>query len=121
MATRSFWRKAPSRELTPAIQRYGERLQEAILQLAQYFAAGLEAAAKQGAPWTDRTSAARQGLRSFAVKTATTVVIYLVHSVKYGVHLELGTKRMAPRPIIMPVLESHYSQIMAAVRRLVGA
>lgn len=123
MATRSrsFWIKAPSRELIPGITSYGERLREAVLQLAQFFAAKLEAAAKQGAPWRDRTGAARQGLRGFAIRTATAVVIYLVHGVNYGPHLELGTRFMAPRPIIMPTLEAHYADIMRAVRQLVGA
>ncbi len=115
------WTIPPSGQLMPNIAGYETRLIAAIGALADLFAAKMQAAAQAGAPWTDRTSAARQGLRGFATKAATSVVIYLVHSVFYGVYLELGTSRMAPRPIIMPVMQAHYGEIMAAARRLVGA
>lgn len=123
MATKSGfrWITPPSKELVPNIISYRERLSEAVYQLASLFAARCESAAKTGAPWTDRTGAARQGLRGFAVRTATAVILYLVHSVNYGPYLELGTRFMAPRPIIMPVLEAHYGSLMRAVRQLVAA
>lgn len=115
------WTMPPSAQLVPNLGSYEQRLLAAVGALADVFAARMEAAAKAGAPWTDRTGAARQGLRGFAVKAAASVVIYLVHSVFYGIYLELGTRRMAPRPIIMPVLTAHYASIMAAVRQLIGA
>jgi hypothetical protein len=106
---------------------YATRLRKALGDLADFFAAKLEAFAKLHAPWVDRSSNARQSLRAFAIKTAASIVIYLVHGVAYGKYLELGTtnedntERMAPRPIIMPTLEAHYGEIMAATRRLVAA
>ena len=120
MATQ-FWTTAPSRQLIPNLRSYPERLLAAIQALGDVFAARIEAYAKLNAPWTDRTGAARQGLRAFTVKEAMRVVLYLVHSVEYGKWLELGTRRMAPRPIILPALEAHYAPIMADLRRLVGA
>lgn len=115
------WETAPSGQLIPNLASYEQRLIAAIGALADLFAARMEAAAKAGAPWTDRTGAARQGLRGFAEKEATRVVIWLVHGVRpYGVYLELGTSKTRPYPIIMPVLQAHYGPIMAAVRQLVG-
>lgn len=114
------WKTPPIR-LVGRLDDYRERLWQAIGMLADLFAARMEAFAKTHAPWTDRTGAARQSIRGFAVKQATSVVIWLVGGVDYFVHLEFGTRVMVPRPIIMPTLEAHYSQIMQAVRRLVGA
>lgn len=113
--------KVPPVALVRRVDDYARRLWQAIGLLADLFAARMEAFAKTNAPWTDRTGTARQSIRGFAVKQATSVVIWLVGGVDYFVHLEFGTRVMAPRPIIMPTLEAHYSQIMQAVRRLVGA
>jgi hypothetical protein len=115
------WQIAPDQQLVPNIKAYGDKVWAAIGDLADYFSARLEAAAKAGAPWTDQSGAARAGLRSFTVKAAASVVIYLVHSVFYGLFLELGTRRMAPRPIIMPTLEQNYAPLMSALRDLVAA
>lgn len=91
---------------------------DAIEQLAAFFAAKIEAYAKQNATWTDRTGAARQGLRAFTVRAATSVVLVLTHSVAYGLWLEiLHGGRFA---IIMRTLQQHYAPLMAAVRRLVA-
>lgn len=121
-----IWDVSPT-VLVKGLDDYATRIRKALGALADFFAARLEAYAKQNAPWTDRSGNARQGLRAFAIKTAVRVIIYLVHSESYGKYLELGTtnedksERMAPRPIIVPTLEAHYAEIMAAVRRLVGA
>lgn len=123
MATTSafVWKVAPSQQLIPRLEAYRERLNDAILQLANYFAARMEAYAKVHAPWTDRSTAARQGLRGFAVRQAATVIIYLVTSVDYGLWLELGTRNSRPHPIIMPTLQAFYAEVMRAYRQLVGA
>lgn len=123
MAARSglVWKVAPSQQLIPRLEAYRERLNDAILQLANYFAARMEAYAKVHAPWTNRTTAARQGLRGFAVRQAAAVIIYLVTSVDYGVWLELGTRNSRPHPIIMPTIQSFHAEIMRAYRSLVGA
>lgn len=99
---------------------YRDRVLQGMFQLADMFAQKMEGYAKSNAQWTDRTGAARQGLRGFAQKAALSVTIYLVHSVFYGVFLELGTRYMAPRAIIMPTLEAHYGKIMAAFRALLS-
>jgi hypothetical protein len=114
----SFWQVAPDRQLVPNLRTYRERVLEAIEKLAQFFVAKMEAYAKRNARWTDRTGAARAGLRAFAVRTATYVAIYLVTSVHYGLWLEVANGgRYA---IIMRTLQAHHAEIMDAARRLVA-
>lgn len=123
MATKSglTWQKPPSAELLPRLTGYSEDLSDAVLELADYLVAKMASYARVHALWTDRTGAARQGLRGFAIRQAAEVILYLVTSVGYGVHLELGTIYMAPRPIIMPTLQAHGAEIMRAYRALVRA
>lgn len=89
---------------------YGSRVNDAVHRVAQYFAPVVEAEAKANAPWTDRTGNARQGLRGFVEDlSASTVAIYLTHSVEYGVNLEL--KYQGRYAIILPTLESRYADV----------
>lgn len=118
MAVQFRWDGDPL-ALATALDGWEQNVLSALGELADYFAGTLEAYAKANAPWTDRTSNARQGLRGEAEKLATAVVIYLIHTEDYGVFLELGTKYMTPRAIIGPTMESHYAEIMAAVEALV--
>ncbi len=97
---------------------YGRRVIQALHMLADHFAAVLEAYAKQTAPWTDRTGAARQGLTGLAVKAATGVTIILAFSVHYGIFLEL--KNAGKYAVIIPTLEKHYAEIFQAVKALVA-
>ena len=114
------WTIAPTGQLVPNLHSWETRVLTAVRALADLFAARMEAYAKQNAPWNDQTGAARAGLRSWAVSAGTGVIIYMVHSVYYGIFLELGTSKMAPRPIIMPTLQAHYAPLMAEIRALVG-
>lgn len=53
---------------------------------------GVEAAdsMKAGRPWRDISGNARRGLRTEVEVTKEEVILYLIHSVEYGVNLELG-------------------------------
>lgn len=73
--------------------------------LAASHAARGERAMKANAPWSDRTSNARQGLFGESEETADGAVIVLGGTVEYQPYLELGTSRMAPRPIILPTAQ----------------
>lgn len=116
MAT--FWETAPSDELVPNLRRYRDRVLDAIEQLASYFAAKMEGYAKGNARWTDRTGAARSGLRAFTIRAATYVVIVLANSVQYGAALEIA--HGGKYAIVMRTLQAHYQPLMAAMRRLVA-
>jgi hypothetical protein len=113
------WNPGPT-VIKAALGSWDKRIIAGLAALADLFTAKLQAYAAANAPWMDRTGNARQGLRAFSEKAATAVTIYLVHSVFYGIFLELGTRKMGPRPIVLPTLEAHYGEVMAAVRALVG-
>ena len=119
MSARVVWHTPPD-TLAKQTFRYGRLVLEGLWSLVDLFTARVEALAKQIAPWMDQTGAARQGLRSFSQKSATGATLYLVHSVFYGIYLEMGTRFMGPRPAIGPALEAIYGPLMAAVRALVG-
>jgi hypothetical protein len=114
------WQTPPS-ALIAGLDDYAKRLRQGVLLIGNAIAESMQRAAQAGADWVDRTRQAREGLRGFAVATAMGVIIYLVGLAPHNIFLELGTIHMAPRPIILPVLEAHYPVVMAAARRLVGA
>jgi hypothetical protein len=119
MSVQVVW-KTPPDTLAKQTFRYGQLVLQGLWSLVDLFTARVEALAKQIAPWNDQTGAARQGLRSFSQKSATGATLFLVHSVFYGIFLEMGTRNMGARPAIGPALEQIYGPLMAAVRALVG-
>jgi hypothetical protein len=109
------WRVPPS-VLAKGIGDYPKRMLDAVFALAQYFAARIEAFAKQTAPWTDQTGNARQGLTARAFREATAVTIVLFHQAVYGIWLEV--KNAGRYAIILRTLEAHYQPYMTAIGRL---
>jgi hypothetical protein len=120
MSFRVTWTIPPSAQLIPNLTSYERQVMEGVWMIGDLFGAKMAGEAKAGAPWNDQTGAARQGLRGDVAKAATSVIIYLIHSVHYGVYLEMGTSKMAPRPIILPTLQANYGPIMDAVRALLA-
>lgn len=121
MATSGIvWRagQAPS-DLAGRIEAFGERFRAATLAVGHLLAAEAEAYAKANAPWTDRTSQARQGLTGIALELgATAVAIVLYHRAAHGKWLELCNQgRYA---IILPTLVQMYGRVMQAVRAVFG-
>lgn len=114
------WTIHPSQQLIPALILYQARIMIALRALFNVFASRIETYARSRAPWQDRTGAARQGLTTFVEGAATQISLYLVTSVAYGVYLELGTRYMAPRPIVMPALQAHYAALVAAIQALIA-
>ena len=125
------WQRPPS-ELATAIERYGDRVLQAVAAIAQYAATQMQNAAKSDAPWTDRTGNARTGLfgtseADFARKVVT---IYLSHgaTIDYGVFLELrgggdggggggdGSPGSGRYAIIMRTMQAHYEPLMQMLR-----
>lgn len=66
-----------------------EKVKSSVLAAAHYVAPQAEAFMKNNAKWTDRTGAARNGLRAQVQTNGQTVAIVLYHSVHYGVFLEV--------------------------------
>lgn len=73
---------------------------------------------KSGAPWNDRTAHARNALygrsEGFNIILGTT-------NAEYGIFLELGTVKMAARPIIVPTFESTARAYFEDAVRLIGS
>jgi len=96
-----------------------DRVLAAVFALGQQEAQEAEAEMKRDAPWTDRTSHARQGLKGRADKEEGTVVVRLSHTEEYGVHLELANSgRYA---ILKPTAQRRAPRFIEDVRRVVGA
>lgn len=95
------------------------KLNRAIFGVAKYWDGRAEAHMKQKAPWKDRTSNARNGLFANAVSLAKGVyAIILAHSVTYGIFLELGTKNMKARPIIVPTMEEYGPKVIKTLNKI---
>lgn len=94
---------------------YGRAVKNVIVEVANYWKPILETAAKEHAPWTDRTANARQGLQALVDELANdTVVLYLAHGVDYGIYLE--TKYAGRYAIIWPTISEHLPRIFAMLQ-----
>jgi hypothetical protein len=112
--------KTPPDTLNKQLFRYDAQIRANLHAVFDLFQARTESLARQSAPWNDQTGAARQGLRAQVQKSSSGAILYLIHSVYYGIYLELGTSKMGPRPVIQPTLEQTYGPLMAMCRAIVG-
>lgn len=102
-----------------------EKLQRALYGVVKYWDGPVERYMKHNAPWTDRTTNARNGLFATAQKSATrimesTFAIVLGHSVDYGVYLEEGTSKMRARPIIMPTIRIYAPKVIGTLTKILN-
>ncbi|HET7668606.1 MAG TPA: hypothetical protein VFK56_21585 [Mycobacterium sp.] len=113
------WIKPPS-DIARVLAQRTAQMEGALNANAQAFASKGESAMKSGAPWTDRTGAARAGLTGQAEGTD----IVLGGTVDYQPYLEFGTSRMAARPIIEPtareIAPEYFRTSADIVLRLLG-
>jgi len=135
MPTRIDWSGAP--EMKARMMSYGRAVKQAELALAQYYAAVIQTAARERAPWTDRTGNARAALRAYTSEDVPTkhsqglhdypspndlardtVALYLAHGMDYGVQLE--TKYQGRYAIIIPTLQRFYPEISQQLKAIFG-
>lgn len=104
-------------EIVPRLNTFPEKLDAAIGALMTHESADVQDYMRSNAPWTDRTSNARNGL--FAVYRKAddgkhTIIAY--HTVPYGIWLEIAhSGRYA---IIVPTLETKAPDVFRGVIKL---
>ena len=113
------WETPPS-ALAQAVERYGDRVLQAVAAVAQFAATQMQNDAKANAPWTDRTANARTGLfgTSEADFARHVVTIYLSHgaTIDYGLWLELANS--GRHAVIMRTMEAHYGDLMSMLNEI---
>lgn len=100
------------------LRTFNARADRAISAAISYHATRAVAYARQGAPWTDRTTNARNGLFARAERQAPVYRIIVGHSVPYGVWLEV---RWSGRyQIIRPTIDHEGPELMKTVSMMYG-
>jgi HK97 gp10 family phage protein len=103
-----------------------KKINRALYGVCKFWDGRIEAHMKHNAPWRDRTSNARNGLRAQAVKLygaslgANAFAIILSHGVTYGIFLELGTRHMHKRPIIVPTMYEYAPKVLKTCTKLLN-
>lgn len=90
-APRLVWSRHPN-TIAVAIGKLPFAVRGRLEQRLQARAVQAEAHAKVTAPWSDRTGAARNGIRGTAEVTGSRAELVLSHAVDYGVWLELANR-----------------------------
>lgn len=96
-----------------------DKMDRAIQGVCRYWDGPIETAMKEGAPWTDRTTNARNGLTATHVKAETNKHwILCFHTVEYGIYLE--TSNDAKYAIIMPTIRSFAPRVMGTLTKIMN-
>jgi hypothetical protein len=104
------------RAMAERVMAYGRRLLEAVFTLASEWATRIANDARAGAPWTDRSGAARK-IVGRAFRTAAGALIVITGGAPWSIYLERrwGGKWAA----IIPALQRAYAAVMASLQSLV--
>lgn len=100
----------------PSVRKAKEKTLRAANAAAQSMAPEVENYMKINAPWTDRTSNARNGLAARAYRSGDEIGIVLFHQVPYGIWLE--TRFGGKYAIIEPTIEAMSPKVMARFERI---
>ncbi len=102
--------------LTPGLATFPPKLNAAVAAVMQYHEATVQDYARDNAPWTDRTSNARNGLFARAYSTVRSHGIVLYHTLPYGIWLEVrwGGKYR----IIVPTIQRQGVVVMRSLQGL---
>lgn len=113
------WETSPQQAFVQGFDWYYAQLSDALFELAQKWAARIEAWLKQHAKWKDRTGNARQSLWAEAQHLINQIVIELDHGVSYGEFLEFSGG--GTYAIIGPALDHFTPLIWKDVQALLSA
>lgn len=106
------------RELSRNTGALPAKVERAVAQVVDYHAAKGEMYLKTDAPWTDRTSAARNGLHAVPSGGGGSYEILFSHAVHYGIWLEV--KFNGRDEVIMPTVRKTGGELMTNLRGLMG-
>lgn len=102
------------------IANLGKEISRTKIALAAYAqmqaAPRLEAYARSNAPWHDISGKARQGLKGGTIIRGNKIIVYIAHSMSYGVYLELAHDQAYA--ILDPTIEANKAQIFEEYRRI---
>lgn len=98
------------------MRQLDKKTDAALMMFCTNQASNLQSYAQQHAPWTDRTTMARQRLKGTASRVKEGYAIDVVHGVDYGIWLELAhDKKYA---IAKPTVELKAPEIVEALKTL---
>ena len=102
--------------LTPGIKGLPSFIDKIVGTTMRYYEPQVENYAKMNAPWTDRTTNARNGLIASSGKEGGSHYIVLAHQVPYGIWLEVrwGGKYA----IIMPTIDVYGPKVMSTIQKI---
>jgi hypothetical protein len=103
--------------LTPNLKGMGEKLDRRMKQLTGYYAERGQNQMRQNAPWTDRTSNARNGLFGKETSDAAKYRITYYGTVPYQIFLEVRWD--GKYSIIVPTVKKMGAELMHGVINLV--
>lgn len=109
-----------AKALAEQLYRVPEKADKALTAIVHLYSPRVESHAKTKAPWTDRTSNARNGLFARPVTDkGHRYAVVLAHTVNYGIWLEI---RNAGRyAVISPTIKTMGPQVMRTASRLFDA
>lgn len=104
--------------LTPGLATFPAKLNERLALVMRFHEPRVESYMKTNAPWTDRTSNARNGLAAKALSEGSTHVIVAFHQMPYGPWLEVSNS--GKYRIIIPTIINQGREVMKTVGGLLG-
>lgn len=105
-------------EILEGLDRMERDMEIALTGVVEYMAPRTESHSKRNAPWTDRTTNARNGLHAVHEVEKPKYRVVLAHGVPYGIYLE--TRFSGRYQIILPTIEAKGREAMDTVRGLMG-
>lgn len=104
------------KQLVNTLQTLDARIDRFLTASIRYHATRATAFARQSAPWTDRTTNARNGLFAKAERDRPRYRIVVGHSVPYGIWLE--TRWSGRYRVIVPTVDHESKELMTTVSLL---
>lgn len=104
--------------LSPRLAEFWPKIDLALRGVMQYHEPQVEAYMKANAPWTDRTTNARNGLGAKAFVDDRNHGIIVFHSVPYGIWLEVANN--GKYRILVPTIINQGAEVMTTVSRVLA-